>query len=195
MSTPHADKRSVATDALETLGTIIDENQKRDAIHLAVEPIVSMDEWLKPGDHVGLVEGGASASAEKLIGIVDPFLDVPVARGERFWLVVYPRVINSLRHVWTHPDFADEPGTPALPGKPSRAISEAWLKEFAERFISYGDNKFDELISGLNYGGYFGTDIEYLNDDSPDVELLRVHYENYTGKDATWEGNHFHCSC
>ena len=31
-----SDKRSVATDALETLGTIIDETAKRDAIHLAV---------------------------------------------------------------------------------------------------------------------------------------------------------------
>ena len=100
MSNPtHADKRSVATDALETLGTIIDDTQKRDAIHLAVEPIVSVDDWLKPGDHVGLVEGGASANAKKFIGIVDPFLNEPVARGEWFWLVVYPRVINSLRHV------------------------------------------------------------------------------------------------
>lgn len=31
------DKRSVFTDALETLGTIIDDTQKRDAIHLAFE--------------------------------------------------------------------------------------------------------------------------------------------------------------
>lgn len=36
-----SDKRSVATDALETLGTIIDDKQKRDAIHLAVEPVVA----------------------------------------------------------------------------------------------------------------------------------------------------------
>lgn len=32
----NAEKRSVSTDALETLGKIIGPNEKRDAIHLAV---------------------------------------------------------------------------------------------------------------------------------------------------------------
>jgi hypothetical protein len=42
--------RSVATDALATLGTIIDDTQKRDAIHIAVEPVIA-GERLRPGDH------------------------------------------------------------------------------------------------------------------------------------------------
>ena len=41
-----ADKRSVTTDALEPLGTIIGEGEKRDAIHLAVEPMTA-DERLR----------------------------------------------------------------------------------------------------------------------------------------------------
>ncbi len=41
-----SDKRSVATDALATLGTIIDETAKRDAIHLAVIPMEGYDEIL-----------------------------------------------------------------------------------------------------------------------------------------------------
>ena len=45
-----SDKRSVATDALETLGTIIDDTQKRDAIHLAVEPVVA-------GERLQLLKG------------------------------------------------------------------------------------------------------------------------------------------
>ena len=48
-----ADKRSVSTDALETLGTIIDESAGRDAIHLAVEPCIS-DEILYPGQQIGI---------------------------------------------------------------------------------------------------------------------------------------------
>jgi hypothetical protein len=36
-----ADNRPVATDALATLGTIIDKTAARDAIHLAVEPVVA----------------------------------------------------------------------------------------------------------------------------------------------------------
>ena len=71
-----ADKRTVHTDALETLGKIIDEGEKRDAIHLAVEP-VQAGETLLPGEHIGIVDGVAVAESEKLfkcVGIVDPFL-------------------------------------------------------------------------------------------------------------------------
>ena len=39
----HADKRSVSTDALDTLGTIHMKEEKRDAIHLAVATIVRGD--------------------------------------------------------------------------------------------------------------------------------------------------------
>ena len=102
----HADKRSVSTDALETLGTIIDETQARDAIHLAVEP-VQANEKLFPGQDIGLIEGKASSKAEKLLGIVDPFLKTSVLEGEWFWMVIYPRKITSLRHVWSHPDIPD----------------------------------------------------------------------------------------
>lgn len=98
----NGDKRSVSTDALETLGNIIDFTQKRDAIHIAVEPTCAKV-ILRPGEHVG-VDG----SKDNPVGIVDPFLRRPVMAGEYFWLLVYPRQINSLRHVWTHPSFIDE---------------------------------------------------------------------------------------
>lgn len=102
-----ADKRTVSTDALETLGMIIDEKAGRDAIHLAVEPSIA-GEKLYPGQHIGLVNGVATTTAPKKVGIVDPFLNGFVPQGEMFWLVVYPRQITSLRHVWTHPDFPEK---------------------------------------------------------------------------------------
>lgn len=104
----HKDKRSVHTDALETLGTIIGDSEKRDAIHLAVEP-VEAGEWLVPGQDISLVNGKAFNRTGKHIGIVDPFIKEPIAPGQKFWLVVYPRMITSLRHVWTHPSFPDVP--------------------------------------------------------------------------------------
>jgi len=61
--------RKVSTDALETLGTIIDDTQKRDAINIAVLPIVAAERLL-PAQHIGLVEGGAGDS-EKPLGGVD----------------------------------------------------------------------------------------------------------------------------
>ena len=101
-----ADTRSVTTDALETLGMIHVEQQKRDAIHLAVEPVIAAM-TLVPGEHICLGENGLATVAppSKALGIVDPFLTTPVEAGESFWLVVYPRRIKSLRHVWEHPDF------------------------------------------------------------------------------------------
>jgi len=103
-----ADNRSTHTDALATLGTIIDNTAARDAIHLAVLPVVA-GENLAPGHHIYLNGDKAfEAVTGKGLGIVDPFLLEPVAKGERFWLIVYPRQITSLRHVWEHPNFPTE---------------------------------------------------------------------------------------
>lgn len=107
MSNGTSTKHTVSTDALETLGTIIDERAGRDAIHVAVEPVVAAT-VLRPGQHVGLYAGmahGKGSIVTETIGIVDPFLQRPVNPGERFWLLVYPRQITSLRHVWEHPKF------------------------------------------------------------------------------------------
>lgn len=99
------DKRTVTTDALETLGFIITPSEKRDAIHLAVEPVVA-GQQLTPGTHVQLIQGRAYAALlSNGVGIVDPFLLKPVQPNEMFWLVVYPRQIKSLRHVWEHDAF------------------------------------------------------------------------------------------
>lgn len=103
-------KHTPSTDALETLGNIIHPGEKRDAIHLAVDPACS-DQYLNPGDHVRIVSPGkvVRCAVGAGHGIVDPFLRRSVDPGEYFWLVVYPREITSLRHVWSHPAFADEP--------------------------------------------------------------------------------------
>lgn len=107
-----ADKRSVSTDALETLGTIHTREEKRDAIHLGVEP-VEAGEHLNPSEHIGIgPDGKAYSSVDssvysniKALGVADPFLTRTINPGEKFWLVVYPRQITSLRHCWEHPDF------------------------------------------------------------------------------------------
>src|SRR5258707_13974604 len=96
-----ADSRSVTTDALATLGFLIGNNEKRDAIHLAVEPVECGARILHAGEHVKLVDGKAQKCLHgKGVGIVDPFLETEVIKGEKFWLVLYPRQITSLRHVW-----------------------------------------------------------------------------------------------
>src|SRR5258708_2744536 len=81
----NTDKRTVSTDALETLGTIIGTTEKRDAIHLAVNP-TQAKQMLRPGQDVGI-----DGTTNNPVGIVDPFLKRPIKEGEWFWLVVYPR--------------------------------------------------------------------------------------------------------
>lgn len=104
------------TDALDTLGSIITTDEKRDAIHLAVIPVTS-DYMLNPGDHVEHIADGKVQPAPIGCGhgIVDPFLEQRVMPGEPFWLVIYPRQIRSLRHVWTHPAFDNTEVAAALP--------------------------------------------------------------------------------
>lgn len=97
--------RSVTTDALATLGTIITDAEKRDAIHIAVEP-VRAGEDLARGQFVVIIEGVAWAAIEgKALGMVDPWLSEGVKAGEWFWFVLKPRLIRSLRHEWEHPAF------------------------------------------------------------------------------------------
>lgn len=80
----------------------------RDAIHLAVEPVVA-SERLPARQDIYLLPDGRAAKAHdgNGLGIVDPFLKQSVKTGEKFWLVVYPRQITSLRHVWSHPAFEE----------------------------------------------------------------------------------------
>lgn len=107
----NADKRSPATDALETLGMIHFKDEARDAIHLAVEPVTASME-LKVGQRIGIHDGVAWPAGYQIggitipyHGIVDPFLPRGPLTGEEFWFVMAPRMVQSLRHVWEHPDF------------------------------------------------------------------------------------------
>ena len=100
-------ERPVTTDALETLGMIHKKQEARDAIHLAVEPVTA-GEVLAPGTGIRIDKGVAwRASTGVMQGIVDPFLPRSAQPGERFWFVMLPRQVRSLRHVWNHPDFPE----------------------------------------------------------------------------------------
>lgn len=101
-------ERKVATDALESLGKIHTRVEKRDAIHLAVDPVICAEEFA-PGAHIQ-VRGGYAypAPVGKGHGIVDPFLQQNAKKGDRVWFVMYPGHVASLRHVWSHPAFPDE---------------------------------------------------------------------------------------
>lgn len=115
----HADSRTPSTDALETLGMIHFKAEKRDAIHLAVEAVIATP-GLFIGSRIGIVDGYAYPVGTPMSetvrggegrvpyhGIVDPFLPRAPISGEKFWFVMAPRMVTSLRHVWEHPHFPE----------------------------------------------------------------------------------------
>lgn len=201
------DKRSVATDALETLGMIIPENSGRDAIHLAVEPVFA-GQRLSPGQDVGFLADGTAGITDKPLGIVDPFLKQLVAPGERFWLVIYPRQITSLRHVWSHPAFPEAPDAAYVADAddhyvagPDEAASRKWIEDLAASV----DITYSRLMAGAEdwrrsqrdntWGKYIIGGEEMEGAVVPDE--FWTHYEIVMKQEVpeAERGSFFSCSC
>lgn len=173
------------------LGCLIEGEQQRDAIHVAVAPVVA-GIALAPGDHVGFIDDERSAvgfDADELIGVVDPFLKGRVLKGEKFWLFIYPKAVTGMRHEWQHPAFS------SVVKQDDKSASEAWLRAAAVRLgCSY-----DELMhehSALVTGDYINNG-EHIRDVWYDLrDEFWKHYEVVTGKklEDINEGG-FTCSC
>lgn len=161
----------------DQIGKLITTPQERDAIHVAIAPVVAA-ERLAPGQHIGLIEGDVAGVSSNPIGIVDPFLAAPVFKGDRFFMVLYPNTVTGMRHQWAHPAF--EP-TPAPASDDSKAASIAWLTDYASNF----DLSYDALIRAAKdrlEGGYYHV----LGYDTPDVAYTQLeefwkHFERVTG--------------
>lgn len=203
-------KHTVSTDALDTLGTCpIPEGSGRDAIHLAVEPVVCGPSSLVPGQPIKIVDGVAvpatSLGYEDATGIVDPFLDLPVRKGDRFWLVVMPRTITSLRHVWSHPAFPEaatyhkDDSDPHYGFNPEQSMAMAWMKDFCRDI----GERYDYVMNGakefLASGAYL-----YGEQDSGNLEGVNHLPQEFWEKYQTIVGSEvpvkdrqdfFTCSC
>jgi hypothetical protein len=181
------------------VGQLIGDKQQRDAIHVAIAPVVA-NEKLPPGHHVGFVTSSTEivGKCKSPIGIVDPFLRHQVDKGQRFFLFLYPNTVTSLRHEWTHPAFLPEQAT----AKIDVSESERWLREFADRadlgyqtvlnagrdMIEYGDC-YTQIDSESARG-------EWYSEGTP--ELFWKHFENVTGEkvpDDKKGKTLFSCSC
>ncbi len=199
----NGDVRTVTTDALETLGMIHKRFEKRDAIHLAVIPVECGASWLAPGQHVYIHEGKAHEADCDMeivpgkpnppaVGIVDPFLKENVVGGQRFWVVIYPRTIASLRHSWSHPDLPDEVDLGI--SESAKAAAEKYLRAFADRndldYFDLLDAAKNGYSVGPRDGGYPVDEGVSLNDEFWDS------IEAVTGARVKSEQrNYFHLTC
>ena len=92
------------------LGELLEvvSGQQRDAVHVAVVPVVSKF-TLKPGQHIGipdLTEPDYVGPCGNNIGIVDPFLEhEALLPGMKFLMCLYPGTTTGMRHAWKHPTY------------------------------------------------------------------------------------------
>lgn len=149
-------------DKVPQLGHLITDEQHRDAVHIAVAPVIA-GMTMKRGDRIGFTDNGDAytvvTNAQKLIGIVDPFLHIKaVYEGDRFYMFLYPNTITSLRHDWTHPAFEKEDELaamePTLYRLKGAVAEEKWVTDFAENMGSTYQEIMDGADAYLQSGDY-----------------------------------------
>lgn len=181
------------------LGTILDKNSpnvRRDAVHVAVNPITATQR-LRRGQRIKVVnrvETVPSKADEDYTGIVDPYLDKPVVNeGETFYLWLRPGSITSLVHSWTHKDL-DADLSVELPKELTEVEkSTRWIEEYAGTLGFHADLLLNFADNYLKYGNYINTgEMQlYLDDEFWD------HYEVVTGNKVEKNKRYsfFTCSC
>lgn len=182
-------------DAQFSIGQLLDETARRDAVHFALFPAVAA-ERLSPGTRVGLAANGTIAmSQDEAIGIVDPFLPETVHTGERCWVFLFPNTITSLRHEWTHPVF--DGGEAKDPLEDIKAESMQWLSDFGKDI----GLPYSALMAALDDWVYGGDRHLFSGVDTPErcyrdsTDMWR-HYALVTGRQPeNMTDVPFSCAC
>ena len=173
------------------LGSLLEHLQPRDAIHVAVISMIA-DEPLEPGQEVGIVgERRAGMHAQKIVGIVDPFLRSHVPKECIFWMFLIPGTVTGIRHHWSHPDF-DDIDVPKLDEKER---SEAWLRDKA---VVLGVKYYDLVSedSALENDDYINNGKHICDEWDEIKEEFWRHRKIVTGRDVPeHKRGGFTCSC
>lgn len=210
-------------DPIQSIGKKLIGGEQRDAIHIAIMPVVCGEDHLSAGDEVGLVYGTKNVVKRKnsiyghaTLGVIDPFLggDIEsgmVRKGDVVWCFLKPGTITGLRHEWTRPDVDDQ--------QPPKNGHEEWLRKFADSWnFDYDDmigvasqgvikSTFDHIPGIPGIGGHTydqdwitarGVDLHSREELGEDYELFWQHLEGLTGK--TFAAEHrekvgWSCSC
>lgn len=184
------------------LGNLAPESAKRDAVHVAVVPVVAGED-LKPGTHVALCEHGEARKSAKAIGVVDPFVEPMIRKGERFYLCLYPRTVVGLRHHYLHPaldgdeatEAAKKLGFPEPQDFAQRELSRAWIEQWAaSEDIGYDELMF-EAGSWIETGDYWNEGERFDGVVLPNE--FWDHYDRVMNKCTPEDRRHsfFSCAC
>ena len=183
------------------VGHFLKGTEHRDAIHVALIPVVA-GENLNPGQHVGVIEHGSKAViSDKPVGIVDPFLKMPVPAGEIVYLFLYPQTVTGMRHHWFHPEFdiTDKP----ISKEEEIAAAKKWIQDYVMKHCPYwaaeygaeeAYNSFMSHITTWNEIFYYGSDLHgYFELEEPDelFQNLSIVLGRWVGPDTFT----YSCSC
>lgn len=182
------------------VGKLIDATAQRDAIHVAIAPVITA-ELCDPGEHVGFMEDGrVGTNAKKKIGVIDPFLKDTIGANKRCYLFLYPQTVTGMRHHWEHPSFTDFDGVPAST-QSEIDTSRAWLENYVRRVCPYDNERIDggygEFMDYVKEGViyYHGSDCHGAG-DVEDARELYKHLSVVLGRtidQSSFES--FQCSC
>lgn len=193
------------------LGKLIDTPQQKDAIHIAVAPVVATA-MLHPSQEIGFVEQGKTEKvgpvpAGQGIGIVDPFYRSMIQPEQRFWMFLFPQTVTGMRHEWQHPAF--EAALAVASPADRKAESLKWMEEFAKTHWSHGGDYdgWDGPYAGEQLIAYATRYLktgdrhvqqgsESLRDDTPVFEFWK-HFQVITGMAVSPDDmtNPFCCTC
>lgn len=189
-------------EPITTLGSVLEGEASRDAIHIAIAPVVASHS-MGAGDHIGLNDKGEADDEAAPIGVVDPYLKGKVRKGQRFWLFLYPNTVTGLRHEWHHPSFngPQEPKPERISHDTHLVKSKAWIAEHAALLGLSPDvlmeNAKEWLAAGVDYGNAFvQRDSERWRDNFNPTEFWH-HYEVVTETVVPQDMKHsmYCCTC
>jgi hypothetical protein len=181
----------------------------RDAIHVAIFPMICGEDFLSPGQPVRIKRGTSNVAlcgryseldgrnADSAIGIVDPFIqDAILRKGDAFYAFLYPGTVTGMQHQWKHP-YIDNPVDTR-----DDSESEKWLREFADKYnFNYTDmiDNASAPASMYRYVTARGKDLHGAEDLDPGEEdafwehmtiLTKREYDQGTRDSLSWS-----CSC
>lgn len=190
------------TKTQELIGKILTGSEPRDAIHIAVVPMLAGHD-LAPGDGVGIDLGMIYDHVQPYVGIVDPYLGGHVARGQWCYVFLFPGSVTSLRHHWTHPAFDVMSAASVDPARETEVEkARAWIERFAGEKLDYTFNRVMRaaalwVLSNGNTYEQDNSERYKIAEDAEWDEFWR-RYEIVTGSplDEKHKRSHFFtCSC
>lgn len=173
------------------LGRLIEGEAQRDAIHIAIAPVVAA-EVIYPGSKVLLRPDGKAMMHPIGIGIADPYYSFKIDVGEKFWLFLFPNTLTGMRHHWTHPKFPDSDENTEV-----NIDSINWMKEWAANH----ETEYDYLIKGTIAEVTKSRDRDSyvcLGQEDTDIpEEFWYHFTNITGINTNPldRPESFRCAC